>query len=116
MLEEITSQKRFNYSEFAELLERIGVKISNDRIPTLQKLFEQMSERQEELSRAKIIMCFGREFTNIGRAAPQQRRGSLRQLPEPPYAVNAFCAWLVNADINLRTIFADSIQSKRIKI
>lgn len=33
----------------------------------MQKLFEQMCEGQEALSRARMIECFGTEFTNIGK-------------------------------------------------
>ena len=93
VLEDITSQKRFDFRQFSELLQRIRVKISKDRIPTLQILFDQMAEREEELSRAKILIYFGREFNNVGksRGGRQQSSTSTRQLPEPPFPVNAFC-------------------------
>ena len=44
VIEEKTSQRRFTFDEFRELLDRVGVRITDDRIPTFQKLFEQMSE------------------------------------------------------------------------
>ena len=45
VIEEVTSQRRFTFDEFHELLIRVGVKITNDRLDTLQRLFDQMSER-----------------------------------------------------------------------
>ena len=59
-------------------------------------------------------MCFGHQFTNIGKPVPE-RKSSIKKLVEPPYAVNALLSFLVNNKINLRKVFANQIQSKRIK-
>lgn len=90
------------------------MKLGKDRTPALQKLFEQMSEHQEELSRPRLILCFGTQFTNIGRPHRQSRK-SVRNLPEPPYAVNALLSYFINNKVNLRKIFKDQVQSKRIR-
>ena len=115
VIEEVTSQRRFTFDEFRELLTRVGVRITDDKVPTLQKLFEQMAEGQEDLSRARMIECFGTEFTNIGKPQEKQRKNN-RTLPEPPYAVNSLLAFLVNRKINVMQVFAESLQSKRIRI
>ena len=58
-------QVRFSFSEFSELLSRVGVIISKDRQDTFEKLFEQLTEREAELSRPRMLMCLGRDFTKI---------------------------------------------------
>ena len=113
VLEEITSKRRFTFIEFQELLTRIRVIVSEVKAPTLLRLFGQMSERHEELSRAMMIKCLGSQFTNVGKPVSQQKR-STRTLPEPPYPVNAFLIFLVNNKLNLRVIFTENLQSKRI--
>ena len=74
-----------------------------------------MSERQEEVSRARLIECFGKDFTNIGKPVQKQKTGK-RNLPEPPYVVNSFLTFLVNNKLNLRQIFSAEIASKRITV
>ena len=111
----MTSQKRFDFGEFKELLTRLGVQIPSEKQFTLQRLFDQMCERQAELARGRMILCLGSEFVHPAKPQQAQRRGR-QQLAEPPYAVNAFCAFLVNRRLSLLETFAEQIQSKRIKI
>lgn len=65
--------------------------------------------------RSVLVKCFSSKFTSIGKPVSQTRL-SKRNLPEPPYTVNAFLIYLVNNKHNLRVIFADYVQSKRIPV
>ena len=75
-----------------------------------------MSQRQEDLERVRMIRCFGSEYANYGKTTQTRSRKSVKDLPEPPYQVNALLTFIVNNQINLKKIFIDQIESNLIKV
>ena len=110
-MDDVTNQRRLDIREFKGVLFRAGVKISEQQIPVLERLFDQMADRQVDITKAAMIRILGKEFSNVGHV---KQAKSNEDLPEAPYCVNQFLYFLIHNYINVLVIFKEHIRAKAI--